>query len=41
MVVVTLKDRKRKDPETEWCDRHDQEHKRKQTQMGGSRGEET
>ena len=29
------------DPHTEWCGRHYQEHKRKQTQMGGSRGEET
>ena len=29
------------DPETEWCDRHYQEHKRKQTQMGGTRDEET
>ena len=27
------------DPETEWCDRHDHEHKRKQTQMGRKRGE--
>ena len=29
------------DPKTEWFDRHYQEHKRKQTQMGGPRGEET
>ena len=29
------------DPETEWCDRHYEECKRKQTQMGGARGEET
>ena len=28
------------DAETEWCDRHYQEHKRKKTQMGGSRGKE-
>ena len=43
MIGVTLKDRKSTelDPKTEWCDRHYQEHKRKQTQMGGPRGEET
>ena len=29
------------DSETEWCDTHYQEHKRKQTQMGGIRGEAT
>ena len=43
MIGVTLKDTKSTelDPKTEWCDRHYQEHKRKQTQMGGPRGEET
>ena len=41
MVGVTLKDRKYKlDSKTEWCDSHYQEHKRKQTQMGGTRGDE-
>ena len=43
MIGVTLKDRK----STEWIRKqsgltgHYQEHKRKQTQMGGPRGEET
>ena len=44
MVGVSLKDRKsinKLDLETEWCDRHYQEHTRKQTQMGGTRGEKT
>ena len=29
------------DPQIEWCDRYYQEHKRKQTEMGEPRGEET
>ena len=29
------------DPEIEWCDRHYQEHPRKQTEIVGPRGEET
>ena len=43
MIGVTLNRQKeyKLDPQTEWCDRHYQEHTRKQTQMGGSRGEET
>ena len=43
MIGVTLKDRKSTEwiRKTKWYDRHYQEHKRKQTQMGGPRGEET
>ena len=42
MIGVTLKDRKSTEwIRKQWCDRHYQEHKRKQIQMDGSRGEET
>ena len=39
MIGVTLKDRK--STKKECCERHYQEHKRKQTQMDWPRGEET
>ena len=43
IIGVTIKDIKSAEwiQKTEWCDRYYQEHKRKQTQMGGPRGEET
>ena len=42
MEGVTIKDRKSTNwIRKQWCDRHYQEHKRKQTQMSWTRGEET
>ena len=43
MIGITLKHRKSTEwiGETECYDRHYQEHKRKQIQMGGPRDEET
>ena len=41
MVEVTLEDRKSINwIQKQWCDRHYQEHKRKQTQMSGTHGKE-